>query len=146
LCQARLLQRMHIPGCARDMLKLLELGGRAKPVVVVDAGSEGNRYSTSVWTDFLNAHEIPFLTLGEVIAAEQGVAAFTPVKALDPTDLLEGKGAAMVRDFLEKKVRAKAERPVPATRDAFVARQQEDKRELMRSLGLDPLPEHTPLN
>ncbi|MSR62721.1 MAG: hypothetical protein EXS08_09800 [Planctomycetes bacterium] len=146
LCQARFMQRMHIPGCARNMLRLLELGGRSKPVVVVDAGSEGNRYTTSVWTDFLNAHEIPFLTLGEVIATEQGVSAFTPVKALDPSDLLDGRGGTMVREFLESKVRAKAERAVPATRAEFVARQKDDKRELMRSLGLEPLPERTPLN
>jgi cephalosporin-C deacetylase-like acetyl esterase len=146
LCQARLVQNMHVPAAARAMRTLLELGGREKPVVVVDGGSEGNRFTTALWTNFLCAHGIPFLTLGEVIAAEQGVAAFAPVARLDPSELLGGRGPAMLRAFQESAVRSKAARPVPATRAELEARQRADRPELLRSLGLEPLPERTPLN
>jgi hypothetical protein len=62
--------------------------------VIVDAGSEGNRFSTSVFPDFMNAHDIPFLTLGEVIASEQGLDSTTPVAgALSPDRVLQGRGA-----------------------------------------------------
>ncbi|MCC6408774.1 MAG: acetylxylan esterase [Planctomycetes bacterium] len=147
LCQARLMQRMHIPGCARNLKKLLELGGREKPVVVVDAGSEGNRFSTSVFCDFMNAHDIPFLTLGEVIVAEQGMDSFTPVPGVASLDrVLDGRGGAMVADWLAKKMRAACDRPVPATREAFEVERARRKREFMRSIGLEPLPPRTPLD
>lgn len=147
LVQARLMQRMHIPGCARNLKKLLELGGREKPVVVVDAGSEGNRFSTSVFCDFMNAHDIPFLTLGEVIVAEQGMDSFDVVPGVASLDrVLEGRGGAMVADWLAKKMRAACDRPVPATREAFEVERARRKREFMRSIGLEPLPPRTPLD
>ncbi|MBI5434353.1 MAG: acetylxylan esterase [Planctomycetes bacterium] len=147
LCQARLMQRMHIPGCARNLKKLLELGRSEKPVVVVDAGSEGNRFSTSVFCDFMNAHDIPFLTLGEVIVAEQGMDSFTPVPGVASLDrVLEGRGGAMVADWLARKMRAACDRPVPPTREAFEVERARRKREFMRSIGLEPLPQRTPLN
>ncbi|MCK6448714.1 MAG: acetylxylan esterase [Planctomycetes bacterium] len=147
LCQARLIQRMHIPGCARNLKKLLELGGREKPVVVIDAGSEGNRFATSVFCDFMNAHDIPFLTLGEVIVAEQGMDSFTRVPGVASLErVLEGRGGAMVADWLARKMRAACDRPVPPTREAFEVERARRKREFLRSIGLDPLPPRTPLN
>jgi cephalosporin-C deacetylase-like acetyl esterase len=146
LCQARLMQNMFVPGCARNLKKLLELGGREKPVVVIDAGSEGNRFSTSVFCDFMNAHDIPFLTLGEVIVAEQGMDSFTKVPGIASADrVLEGRGEKMVHDWLASRMRAACSRPVPATREAFETERARRKREFMRSLGLDPLPPRTPL-
>jgi hypothetical protein len=116
LCQARLMQNMFVPGCARNLKKLLELGGREKPVVVVDAGSEGNRFSTSVFCDFMNAHDIPFLTLGEVIVAEQGMDSFKVVPGIASADrVLKGRGPKMVHDWLASRMRAACLRPVPAT-------------------------------
>lgn len=147
LCQARLMQNMFVPAAARDLRTLLELGGREKPVVVVDAGSEGNRYSTSVFCDFMNAHDVPFLTLGEVIVAEQGMDSFTKVPGIAALDrVLEGKGGRMVRDWLASKMRAAVSRPEPATPEAFEIERARRKREFLRCLGLDPLPEKTPLN
>lgn len=147
MIQARLMQRMHVPAAARAMLKLLELGGREKPVIVVDAGSEGARYSTSVYPDFMNAHDIPFLTLGEVIAEEQGMDSATPVPGRAWEDrLLEGRGPQMMKAWLEERVRAAAARPLPRTREEQEARKTEGRRELLRGLGLDPMPERTPLN
>ncbi len=146
LCQARLMQNMFVPAAARNLKKLLELGGRLKPVVVIDAGSEGNRFSTSVFCDFMNAHDIPFLTLGEVIVAEQGMDSFKPVPGVASADrVLKGRGAKMVHDWLASKMRAACSRPVPTTPAAFEAERARRKHEFMRCLGLDPLPPHTPL-
>ncbi|MEO6709365.1 MAG: acetylxylan esterase, partial [Planctomycetota bacterium] len=146
LCQARLMQRMHIPGCARNLKKLLELGGREKPTVVIDAGSEGNRYSTSVFCDFMNAHEIPFLTLGEVIVEEQGMDSFEVVKGpISPDRVLEGRGGRMVGDWLAEKIREKCNQPLPASVSSLKTERARRKTEFMRSLGLDPLPPRTPL-
>lgn len=65
---------------------------------------------------------------------------------LPEVQVLDGKGPEMLQRFLEAKVKALAERPVPATRAEFAARQALDRREHLRSLGLDPLPPRTPLN
>ena len=147
LCQARLMQNMFVPAAARDLKKLLELGGREKPTVVVDAGSEGNRYSTSVFCDFMNAHDVPFLTLGEVIVAQQGMNSFTKVPGIAALDrVLEGKGGRMVHDWLASRMRAAVSRPEPATKEAFETERARRKHEFMRCIGLDPLPERTPLN
>jgi len=147
LCQARLMQRMHIPGCARNLKKLLELGGREKPTVVIDAGSEGNRYSTSVFCDFMNAHDVPFLTLGEVIVNEQGMDSFEIVKGpLSPDRVLEGRGGRMVADWLAKKIRNSCHQEAPATVSSFKTAREMRVREFLRSIGLEPLPPRTPLN
>jgi dienelactone hydrolase len=144
MVQARLLQRMHIPGCARNLKRLLEMGGREKPVVVVDPGSEGAQYATSVFCDFMNAHDVPFLTLGEVIAREQGMDSAAPVVGrIWPDRILQGGGPAMLKAFLRAKVTAAAEEP---GRPDVLPPAGVRKRELMRSLGLDPLPPRTPLD
>ncbi|HSQ79093.1 MAG TPA: prolyl oligopeptidase family serine peptidase, partial [Candidatus Bathyarchaeia archaeon] len=44
------------------------------------------------------------------------------------------------------KVKAAAARPIPASRAAFEAGREAQRREVLRSLGLDPLPPRTPLN
>jgi hypothetical protein len=140
------MQRMHIPGCARNLRQLLELGGREKPVVVVDAGSEGNRYATSVFCDFMNAHEIPFLTLGEVIVAEQGMDSFEVVRGPpSPDRILEGRGSRMVGDWLAKKIRESCDQAVPATVSSFKTAREMRMREYMRSIARSP-PPRTPLN
>ncbi len=146
LCQARLMQRMHVPGCARDLKKLLELGGREKPVVVIDAGTEGNRYSTSVFCDLMNAYDIPFLTLGEVIADEQGMSSSKPVPGSASLDrVLEGRGEKMVAAWLASRMRGACSRPVPATRAEFEVERARRRKEFLRSIGLDPLPPRSPL-
>lgn len=147
MVQARLMQNMHIPGCARALKTLLECGGDEKPVIVVDAGTEGAHYATSVFTDFMNAHDIPFLTLGEVIAQEQGTDCFTPQPGRRWDDgVLMGRGPQIMKAFLEEKVRQRAAGSLPDTREEWEAQRGALKREVMRSLGLDPLPPETPLN
>ncbi len=147
MCQARLLQRMHIPSAAKDLLALLRLGGVDKPVVILDAGSEGNRFVTSVIPDFLNAHDIPFATLGEVIADEQP-GDITKVIPGAPWDdhVLDGDGHSMVNAWLEAKVKSAAARPIPKSKDDLLAARPAQRTELLRGLGLDPEPERTPLN
>lgn len=146
LVQARLQQRMHIPAAARDIKALLELNGRDKPLVIIDAGSENATFATSVFPDFCNALDIPFLTLGEVIANEQGLVTQKIAGPVQLDDALGGKGKEMLREYQVAKVREKAERPVPATRELFEERRKLDRVELMKSLGLDPLPQRSPLN
>ncbi len=147
MTQARLMQRMHIPDCARALQTLLSMRGTDKPIVLVDAGTEGADFATSVFADFMNAHGIPFLTLGEVIADRQGPDCLTPVPGPVSADtILEGRGRDMMQRFLAAKVKAAAHVPVPASRAEFDTRRAAQKKELMRALGLDPLPERTPLN
>jgi dienelactone hydrolase len=146
LVQARLQQRMHIPGAAKAIKALLELNGREKPLVIVDPGTEDASYATSIFPDFCNALDIPFLTLGEVIAEEQGLVTTKIAGPVAPESVLDGKGGEMVAKWLREKVRAAAERPVPASRAELEQRQLADKPELMRALGLDPLPPRTPLD
>ncbi|MCB8932890.1 MAG: acetylxylan esterase [Fimbriimonadaceae bacterium] len=144
---ARLMQRMHIPSAAKAFVALLSLGGKTKPTVLIDSNSEGADYSSSNHPDLMNAHDIPFLTLGEVIAREQGMdsATVVPGPTLDD-DVLEGKGSAVVAAYQRAKVVQAARRTVPADRPAFQRERARRRAELMRSLGLDPLPSRTPLN
>ncbi len=144
---ARLMQRMHIPSAARALVTLLSLGGKEKPTVLVDSNSEGADYSSSNHPDLMNSHDIPFLTLGEVIAMEQGMdsATVVPGRTMDD-DVLEGKGASMVAAYLRAKVVQAAKRAVPTSRAAFEVERTRRRAELMRGLGLDPLPPRTPLN
>jgi dienelactone hydrolase len=150
LINARLLERLHIPGCASALATVLSLGGREKPVVVVDAGTEGSVYASSLVIDFMSARDIPFLTLGEVIGRVQGVNANRPIPGrLDDADLLASqnvRGSQMVNAFAEGKVKAAAARPAPQTREELEKRREADRRELFRTLGLDSLPSPTPLN
>lgn len=147
MVQARLMQRMHIPDCARALQTLLSMRGREKPLVLLDAGTEGGDFATSVFADFMNAHDIPFLTIGEVIAAEQGADCLTPVPGpISDDSLLEGRGGQFMRSFLTAKVKAAAHLPTPGSAQEHDARRAVQRAKLMRSLGLDPLPERTPLN
>ena len=149
LVNARLLDRLHIGGAATVLAELLSLGGRDKPVVVIDAGTEGAAFASSLVADFMTAREIPFLTLGEVIARTQGIAASSPIPGrLDDDTLLSFQGIRgdqMVNAFLDKKVKTAAALSLPASVEEFEQRRQNGRRELLRSLGLDPLPPRTPL-
>lgn len=60
--------------------------------------------------------------------------------------VLGGRGPEMMREFLLGRVRAAAARPVPADRTAFETERTRRRAELLRCLGLDPLPPRTPLN
>ncbi|MBM3311123.1 MAG: hypothetical protein FJY80_06420, partial [Candidatus Aminicenantes bacterium] len=150
LVNARLLERLHVPGAAAALAELLRLGEPENPVVVIDAGTEGAAFASSLVTDFMTAREIPFLTLGEVIAREQGLAAAKPVPGrLEDDTLLSSQGIRgdqMVNAFLDKKVKTAAALPAPASVEEFDKRRETQRRELFRSLGLDPLPARTPLN
>ncbi len=147
MVQARLIQNLHLPSCARALLTLLRGGGVEKPVVLIDPGTENNRFGTSVIPDFLNAHEIPFLTLGEVIAATQGVAAAAVQPAPPWDDLVLGnRGASQQQHFLDEQAKHSAMRPLPATPSEFEAQRPAQKQLVMQALGLDPLPPRTPLN
>jgi len=147
LLQARLMQNMHHISSANALLQLLKTGDAGKPRIIVDAGSEGAHYATSLFTDFMNAHEIPFLTLGEVIVAEQGMDSFEPVPGgvWDDT-VLQGRGAELMKNYLEQKVLEKVSKPMPSSREGWEKEKHEVKREFLRCLGLDPTPPRTPLN
>lgn len=81
------------------------------------------------------------------IDSRQGTDSLTPIHdPISPDSLLEGRGRQMVQSFLAAKVKAEAHRDVPASREAFDARRAMQKKDLMRALGLDPLPGRTPLN
>lgn len=147
MVQARLTQRMHIPDAAKNLLTLLkQTAPNGKCAILVDAGSEGD-LSTSVIPDFMNAHDIPFLTLGEVIAREQGMNSLTPIPgpAMDD-DILGGKGRDMANKWLKEQVIAASKRPTPASIEEFDKQRRRRKIELNRSLGLEPMPPKTPLN
>ncbi len=147
---ARLIERLHIPGCATSLAAVLTSGRKGKPVVIIDAGTEGGQYSTSIVADFMNARGIPFLTLGEVMAKAQGMNETKPVPGkVDDDDILSSldiRGAQMVNAVLDKNVKAAAALPIPGTRAELEGRRMSQHRELYRSLGLDPLPARTPLN
>jgi len=144
---ARLMQRMHIPAAAKAFVRFLSLGGSEKPTILVDSCSEGADGSSSCHPDLMNSHGIPFLTLGEMIAKEQGMNSFKPVPGLVlDDDVLEGKGAQIANAFLKNQVVKASKRTVPATAGAFEVERKRRKAELLRSLGLDPMPPKTPLN
>ena len=118
-----------------------------RPAILVDTGTEGAHYVTSVIPDFMNAHDLPFLTLGEVIAKEQGMDSTTVVPGpVSDDNVLGGKGPEIMKAFLESKVKNAAARPLPKTREEMEARKPADRKELLRMMGLDPLPPRTPLN
>jgi dienelactone hydrolase len=60
--------------------------------------------------------------------------------------ILQGRGAEIQQAWLEAKVRSAAGRPLPKSRQEAEARQPQQRTDLMRGLGLDPLPERTPLH
>lgn len=150
MINARLVERLHIPACAMSLAAVLGSGRKGRPVVVIDAGTEGGVYTTSAVTDFMNARGIPFVTLGEAMAKAQGMNETKAIAGpVDDDDLLSSlniRGTPMVNAFLDRKVKAAAALPIPATRADFEKRREVQRREVMRSLGLDPLPPRTPLN
>jgi dienelactone hydrolase len=147
VCSARLMQRMHIPSAARNFVALLGIGGREKPTILIDSNSEGADFSSSNHPDLMNSHDVPFLTLGEVIALEQGMDSFTPVPGpVGNDDVLGGKGKDLANAWLKAQVVRAAKRASPGSLAEFGQERKRRKGELMRSLGLDPMPERTPLN
>ena len=149
LINARLLERLHIPACAEALAKILESAGHKKPVVVIDAGTEGAQYASSVLIDFMNARDISFLTLGEVISRTQGTKAARPIAGpADDDDILSAQnmnGTSMLNRYLDRQVKAAAALPVPASKEDLERRRETQRKELLRDLGLDPLPPRTPL-
>jgi dienelactone hydrolase len=147
---ARLIESRHIPGAAASLGALLASGSKDKPVVIIDAGTETGVYASAVLPDILNAIGIPFLTLGEVVARKQGVAATAPIPGTVDDDAIlaarDIRPQAMINTFLENKTKAAAALPIPASREEFEIRRATLRRETLRSLGLDPLPPRTPLN
>jgi dienelactone hydrolase len=150
MINARLIERLHVRDCTLSLAAILTSGRRGKPVVVIDAGTEGGVYTSSAVMDFMNARGIPFLTLGEAMALVQGVKETQPIAGkVDDDDLLSSlniRGTQMVNAYLDKKVKAAAALPIPATRQELERRREAQRHELFRSLGLDPLPPRTPLN
>jgi dienelactone hydrolase len=150
MINARLVERLHVPACAASLAAVLGSGRKGRPVVVIDAGTDGGVFTTSAITDLMNALGIPFETLGEAIAKAQGMAETNVIPGtVDDDDVLSAsglRGPQMVNAFLDRKVKAAAALPIPATRDEFERRRERQRREVMRSLGLDPLPPRTPLN
>lgn len=147
VCCARLMQRMHIPSAAKAFVRLLGLGGKSKPTILIDSNSEGADWSSSCHPDLMNSHDIPFLTLGEVIAKEQGMNSFKPIPGpVSAEDVLAGRGSQIANAFLRGQVVKASKRTPPTTLAAFEKERVRRKTELMKSLGLDPMPPKTPLN
>ncbi len=59
--------------------------------------------------------------------------------------VLEGKAAQIQQDWIERRVRAAAAVPAPRDQAEADARKTPGRAHLLRGLGLDPLPERTPL-
>ncbi len=147
-CQARVLNGLHVPATAQALLKLFQIGGN-KPRIVVDAGSDGGSiyHSVGVFVNFMNAHDIPYLTLGEVIAMTQGVDSTRIVPGrLDDDSVLQGKGHAAIAKLVVGKYLKAVSRPPADIRTEHDARRKADHTRLMQALGLDPMPPRTPLN
>ncbi|AIE86247.1 acetylxylan esterase [Fimbriimonas ginsengisoli] len=144
---ARLMQTMHLPASAKAFVRLLSLGGKTKPTILVDSCSEGAEFTSSCHPDLMNSHDIPFMTLGEVIAKEQGMDSFTTIPGpVADDDLLGGKGAEIANKFLRDRVVSLSKRPTPASAADFEPERARRRKELLRTLGLDPMPAKTPLN
>jgi len=142
----RLMQRMTNPQAAESLRILLVLNGRSKPAVIVDPGTEGAVYSTSIYPDLLNALNIPFLTLGEVIANEQGPNDLKQIPGpIMDDDVLGGTARELADSFLKGRVEKMSAIPTPNHTDYENVRRAR-KKELFRTLGLDPMPPKTPLN
>jgi dienelactone hydrolase len=142
----RLMQRMTEPEVARALKKVLEVNGHEKPAVIIDPGTEGAAYTTALYPDLMNALNIPFMTLGEVIAKEQGMNSLRAIPGpIMDDDVLSGKGRAMADAFLKGQVVKLSARPTPSLSE-FESVRAARKKELYRTLGLDPMPPKTPLN
>ncbi len=144
---ARLMQNMHLKDAAVNFVKLLGVGGKTKPTVLVDSGSEGGEFTSSNHPDLMNSHDIPFMTLGEVIAKEQQMDSFTPVPGpISNDDVLNGNGANIASKFVRDQVIKMSKVPTAQNLTVFEKLRTERRKELLRTLGLDPMPAKTPLN
>jgi len=142
----RLQQRMTYQPAVYNLAKVLELNGNEKPCVLIDPGTEGAVFSTALYPDMMNALNIPFVTLGEAIAKDQGLSSFKAIPGpIMDDDVLGGKGRAMANAFLKGRVEKMSAVPIP-TLSEFEALRKSRKKELYRMLGLDPMPPRTPLN
>ncbi len=83
LIQARAFQLAHYPEAARLLAKVVSLDP-SKPVVLLDHCGEGADTTSALFTDLMNALDVPFLTLGEVIALEQGMDSFAKIPGKNP--------------------------------------------------------------
>jgi cephalosporin-C deacetylase-like acetyl esterase len=147
MVQARLQQNLEIPSATQALARLLHLGGTTRPVVLIDSGTESAALTSAVVPDLMNALGVPFLTLGEVIAKEQGMNSTEPIAGqVADDDVLEGHGRDRQKAYLAAKVKAAATAPTPPTRAAFEPIRAARRAELMRALGLAPMPPRTPLN
>ncbi len=146
LIQARAFQLAQYPTAAQFLAKVVSLD-KSRPVVLLDHSGEGADTTSAYFTDLMNALEVPFLTLGEVIAREQGMNSFRKIPGKITDDaVLQGRGPQIMKDFLYRKVKAMAARKLPATKEELEGDKLNRKKELMRCLGLEPLPPRTPLN
>ncbi|MHB8634861.1 MAG: alpha/beta hydrolase family protein [Fimbriimonadaceae bacterium] len=144
---ARFMQCAAARSTQNDLEQLLRAVNTRKPAILVDAGTESAIYTTSFWPDLMNYFGIPFLTLGEAIAQVQGIRSSKVITGpVADDDVLGGKGTSMANAFLRSQVVAAAKRPTAPNVAAFEALRQGRKRELLRCLGLDPMPPRTPLN
>ncbi|MBS1712866.1 MAG: prolyl oligopeptidase family serine peptidase [Armatimonadetes bacterium] len=144
---ARLMQTCAFTPSAQAIKALLRTIGGPKPVVLVDAGTEGAPFTTSFWPDTMNVLDVPFLTLGEVVALEQGTSSSRVVPGpVTDGDVLGGKGQSIANAYLRGRVVQMASRPAPASREEADKLRASRKTELLRTLGLDPMPPRTPLN
>ena len=96
--------------------------------------------------------KLPFLLLGEVIAAKQGLKAGVPIPGkIDDDAVLSAqniRAASMVNTFIENKVKAAAALPAPGSREEFEKRRARQRPEIMRDLAREngiPIVEDIPL-
>src|SRR5579871_544404 len=144
---ARFMQRATDPNVAGDLKRLLKAFVTSKPAILVDAGTESAVYTTSFWPDLMNDQDMPFLTLGEAIAQEQGISSTAVIAGpAEDDDVLGGKGSAQATAFLKAQVVAASRRPTPPTVAEFETLRKQRRHELMRALGLDPMPPRTALH
>lgn len=144
---ARLMQNATQPDVAEDLKRLLRAFVTPKPAILIDAGTESAFYTTSFWPDLMNELDIPFVTLGEAIAWAQGISSNAVIAGPSADDdVLGGQGSALASAFLRSQVIAASKRPVASSVAAFETVRAHHRRELMRSLGLAPMPPKTPLN
>jgi dienelactone hydrolase len=143
----RLMQCDTDAGAANALTNLFHGFASSKPAILIDAGTESAYYTTSFYPDLLNHLGVPFLTLGEAIAQVQKMNSLTPIPGESQNDdVLGGKGAAMATTFLRNQVISASHRATPASVSAFEIERKRRKHELLRTLGLDPMPARTPLN
>ena len=107
----------------------------------------GMSISCHRWSRFsLGRGEWPAKLLAALLLAASARGQTEPSSGVADDAVLQGKGPQMMKDFLLRKVKRQAARPLPESKEALEAIKAAQKKELMRCLGLDPLPPRTPLN